>query len=636
MTLPKEPIASDSGSWVKRLAVKWPRQHRPAWSVPIAGLLCLLLGAHRAAAIDTLVVGAGDYDWEAIQESAAFVSVAPESIWTWAAGPGANLAADLTARGGWIRVYIEPTNPFESPMKSRPGLDAWVDGDAATAWGPDEDPRVGREAALYIDLGGTFRVDQLRLYPRLDRAHRMSFPGSFQLATHDGVLDRPYSADLPLSLRYRSIVDFSPTFPNREPIVARWFPVRDVRFVRLVTEEVEPWEIAELEIRGDGTIPSGEFVSLPLYVRGGYPIWGRVTTDAGELEEQAISVYTRTGSDPEPLHYFLRFGDQVEKVSRAEWESAAQGASRGPVHPNPAWSQWQPVADGQVQSPSPSRYLQFRVLLREPGTRIDRLMFEHLKRPLASDLAAEIAPAVVVAGEQTAFTLSMEVHIDAVRGDAGFRYLEVITPAEVDGVDEVLLDDEAVLHTALIHRDRGFTLDLWERLLLPGSFVQVRFRGSVFRDGTPFRVRVMDYFPRDEEVEFVYQTARAEEVDGVPEGGDLVVRVRGGQAPLLRGEVDYPAVITPNGDGINDLLELDFSVNKLTSPAPLHVDILDLKGRRVRQVSEGEVRLGRQVRVWDGRDETGRLAPPGLYLYRLQVVGDHETVTRTGPVRVVY
>ena len=41
-------------------------------------------------------------------------------------------------------------------------------------------------------------------------------------------------------------------------------------------------------------------------------------------------------------------------------------------------------------------------------------------------------------------------------------------------------------------------------------------------------------------------------------------------------------------------------------------------------------------RVWDGRDESGRLVPPGLYLYRVSVEADHQAVEQAGLLHVVY
>ena len=49
--------------------------------------------------------------------------------------------------------------------------------------------------------------------------------------------------------------------------------------------------------------------------------------------------------------------------------------------------------------------------------------------------------------------------------------------------------------------------------------------------------------------------------------------------------------------------------------------IYDQQGRRVRQLFEGSAPAGEHDAVWDGRDATGRRAPSGLYIYRLDAEG---------------
>jgi flagellar hook assembly protein FlgD len=66
------------------------------------------------------------------------------------------------------------------------------------------------------------------------------------------------------------------------------------------------------------------------------------------------------------------------------------------------------------------------------------------------------------------------------------------------------------------------------------------------------------------------------------------------------------------------------------------VAVWDLSGRRLRQVYEGLDGVGIYERVWDGRDESGRLVPPGLYLYRVSVEADHQTVGQARLLHVVY
>ncbi len=57
----------------------------------------------------------------------------------------------------------------------------------------------------------------------------------------------------------------------------------------------------------------------------------------------------------------------------------------------------------------------------------------------------------------------------------------------------------------------------------------------------------------------------------------------------------------------------------LAHPAQVLVDIYDLRGRRVARLQNGPLDGGSQLVAWDGRDTSGRAAPSGVYLYRVQV-----------------
>ena len=52
---------------------------------------------------------------------------------------------------------------------------ALIDGDVATAFNPDE-AGVEREVEVFIDLGGVFGINRVRIFPRLDSDHVGSFP----------------------------------------------------------------------------------------------------------------------------------------------------------------------------------------------------------------------------------------------------------------------------------------------------------------------------------------------------------------------------------------------------------------------------------------------------------------------------
>ena len=99
-----------------------------------------------------------------------------------------------------------------------------------------------------------------------------------------------------------------------------------------------------------------------------------------------------------------------------------------------------------------------------------------------------------------------------------------------------------------------------------------------------------------------------------------------------------PNPFTPNGDGINDVAEVGFSLFKVYEARSLKLRIFRLDGTRVRTVAMRALG-GRQNFAWDGRDDNGALVPPGLYLAQIEVDADQAGAAgqkRSRPIAVVY
>ena len=601
-----------------------------------------------------LVVGRGGVPWNAIMDSSAFVQVDADSVWTWAAPVDQNIAAGAVGRGGG--AYLGGVRPLQTApgeftdtftILNSSAAEALVDGDVATAFNPDE-AGVEREVEVFIDLGGVFGINRVRLFPRLDSDHVDSFPQSFEL----GLGQRQTGLDflrVVIDQDFSQLIRYSRTRPNNRAVID-WPGTRQVtgtrqaRYLRFAPLNGLPWEIAEVEVYADGTVPTGEFVSQPLLASSGTPVWGVVRHEgAVPLQDLPVVLQTRTGPDEEPLHYYVQSGERLRRESREVWEGidgidGILGAlEQGPVLPNPEWSTWETVDGDLIRSPSPNRYIQFRVRLLEPGATLERLVFEYSTRPLADALRAEISPLQVDAGVETPFVLSMQMR-GGNSGSTGFRFLSVQTPAEVFAVDSVRVDDQSAVFTADVDREGGFDVNLWQRVVQDGSFVQLFFRAAVFVDGTPFQVRVLDRRKRIDsaEIDTVYQFAREGDVDPLSLGGSLSVRLREEDPPLIGSLVGGAPLLTPNDDGINDYLRIAYDVLKLTRPAPVAFEIFTLDGRRVRVGESVEELSGRHARIWDGRDHTGQRVPPGTYLYRVEVDAGVGRRARAGVVSVVY
>jgi len=126
--------------------------------------------------------------------------------------------------------------------------------------------------------------------------------------------------------------------------------------------------------------------------------------------------------------------------------------------------------------------------------------------------------------------------------------------------------------------------------------------------------------------------------------GDATAEVATNDVNVVVEKIDQPLspirlatrIFTPNGDGVNDLLQLSFDLFLLLEQTQVQVDILDLSGRQVAVVGPLSQTAGTAQLTWDGKDAEGKRVPPGIYLYRLKVGGASATTEQTGTLSVVY
>ena len=597
-------------------------------SIHYALLIGLLCSATSALAVDSLDVGQDGRlgRWDSIVEEAKFLAVARDSIWMWPAEAGENLSLRLAERGGMaVGLVANPDGILRVPIGT-----LLYDGNSATAFDPDQFAAIDRSTRIEIDLGAVFRVDRIRLFPRLDRQNRRRFLQVFRLYTK---AER--------QAEYDPAISFLAATPNVEPVVEKPIDSRNVRYVLIEPGTEREWELAEVEIYGAGDAPVGTYISRPVRTRYPNIVWGKVRYEGGSIENAPATVQTRTGSDRDPEHYFridLQEEDGLQRVSREDYQ-ALPDEEKGPIRPNPLWSSWQTVSGGLIHSPGLRRFLQFKVRLASPGAVLRRLVFEFARPPVVSSLLAEISPSLVQPGVETRFTLSMEVRLRPDKGldprATGFRFLQVRTAAQVTEIERILVDDEEISFSATYEPSQGFDVNLWQHIEQTGTFVQIVFRGAVFRDYTRFEVRALDRRDADGQLEEAYQVADERDVDPSLDGTNLVVRFADGNVPLVA-QLQGTRLFTPNGDGINDAFALSYALLKIVTEAAVTLKMYDLAGRPVRRAYEGMGSNGAYALEWDGTDDRGLLVPSGLYLYELRVEADGGSERRWGSVGVAY
>ena len=161
-----------------------------------------------------------------------------------------------------------------------------------------------------------------------------------------------------------------------------------------------------------------------------------------------------------------------------------------------------------------------------------------------------------------------------------------------------------------------------------GRLVRLRFASRVYLQGTRLAVAV-----RQSEPPTAWQAADGGDVTGLSPAKSLAIRAQGADAAIAQVAI-APNPFTPNGDGVNEVVEIDFSLFRVQAERSLAVRIYTLAGRQVRQL-EALATGGQQRFIWDGRDEDGRVVAPGLYLCKIEVDADATAFARQTRVHLI-
>ena len=251
---------------------------------------------------------------------------------------------------------------------------------------------------------------------------------------------------------------------------------------------------------------------------------------------------------------------------------------------------------------------------------------------IADSVVGEISPAKAVVGEGNALTFHLRSVFEPGRDRRGFDTVVITTPFEAH-VTDVRVDGESVARFDWDWDPSSNQLRVvfdGDRVAASGQEVSVDFQSLVTMAGTEFPAKVFDSrsdaFPQR-----VVPGDASEEVDG----NALTVRADL-EDRLFAHIVLSSRVITPNGDGANDTVSLDYVLLKTTTPVRVRVTLRELAGGLVRRLYDREDLSGPNTVTWDGLDDGQTLVPPGLYLLRLVVETDEGETTHDRSIAVAY
>ena len=596
-------------------------------------------------------------DWEPLKEPRELTYVEGETPRAWKGAEG----NETTAHNGTYMVDGDSMS-FNPPVSSNPES-VWYTIDLAV-------PVPAHRFGFFAPPRG-FRSDGIPFAEDAVPAYEVSIAAAGDPSWFAG--NQPYQRIGPL------IADVAENFTTRVQID---FPRQYVRFVRYKRKTslldsgrggntsvgsgtAFKGSIGDFELFGEGVprkaVYRSRIFALEKPVNFGRLSWAATPMRAvdGELvevpdAEVGVGVEVRTGRDGDPNiyhEYTDRGGEEV--VTRERYDLVLQprwraGRLRDPrpgmrasiAYDSDNWSFWSlPFSEpGQASGLKGGTHLQLRVAFAseefDAWMRLDSLWIETAPL-LAQRVVGEVALAgdVQPAGGSTQVPLGEAAElIYDIRGEfagegAGFDALRIRTGTRAAFTRLEMGDPpRAIEPVEVVEGSEELAVALPERVG-PGSAegARVVFVAAVFSLAWTFSGEVynagVDALPQP-----------VEPGDASAELGTNSLRVLG-----MAGQSDGPVmgldfstrVLTPNGDGVHDEVEIGYALVGLPEEVPVVFKAYSLDGRRVAKRSLGAQRFGVQRVRWDGRDEGGVLLSPGLYL--VEVVPEAE---RTGPRRL--
>jgi hypothetical protein len=397
-------------------------------------------------------------------------------------------------------------------------------------------------------------------------------------------------------------------------------------------------------------------------------IEGGVSVDVPDAPVR-VQVEARAGTDPVPAIYyeFTDMGTRVvvdqkryQEVLKNQSGSITNADGLGGTvtvtsRPKPGlragieydqdnWNFWSVPAfeSGQPIGLRSGRYLQLKILLHSEDfdayMRLDSLWIE-TSPVLATRVDGEVARlddptplrgvAEVEIGKLTDFVV--EYAADFEGGGAGFDAIRIRTGGTpmFRGLE---MGAQAVEPTAVEEQAGELVVQL-PRRVNPGNNepIRVAFAAEVYDFAWTFDSEVID-----SGTESLPQPVLGADVGEGIGTNTLRVLAASSQAEKIRDVRLSSGVVTPNGDGVNDLLNISYTLFGLPDAVAAQINIYALDGRRVATRAVGLQRSGLQRAEWDGRDARGARLLPGLYLLGLEIEGEAAALTRLLPVGVAY
>jgi len=556
---------------------------------------------------------------------------------------GDNLTLNLIERGGAIDVVIDAfVRAEEVTLGNALNL---VDGSIFNRWRNGREPRntYNTWSHITIDLGAVYPVDFVRLITgiairggfgehllrtRAGASGSRSFSyKNYEVLTSDGTIAPDgtriwtrHFAGYPNSENHSAgLADHQfPTLPARYVRIA-WL-IWDATCATTLPDDSSRWvcyangSAEEIQVYGEGYPLAVDFRS-PLIDLGSGKNLNSIEWQAQTPLGTHIEIRSRTGNEVvEQYTFYDKNGKQVTQRRYDKLIPSFKGRIDTTRVAGADWSPWSNiygVSGADFQSPSPRRFMELDVrLVSNSPTQAPQFdwLAVNFSDPLASKVVGEVFPLQVAPGQETLFSYFLR---PATTQD-GFDQI-AIEATTTPRFNAAFINGESV-EVATEALDRGFRAT-FPRRIRSHQLVELRFTAPIYLQATRF-----DAFLEDSQKTQVRQLVDPGDAAPQVESSSNVVRLP--VADQLFADLSFsPALITPNGDGINDQLLISFDLINVLSARPLRLRLYDLSGQPL-FVQERAGQAGHIAWRWDGRDLHGQRVPPGLYIAELHIAGD--------------
>lgn len=534
---------------------------------------------------------------------------------------------------------------------------AYFDPDKLLPWDPPD-----LERSLFIDLGGSYFLDNIRV---LHAAGTFTAPfPTYRIQVSDG------STHADGELAWKTVGSFENLASGNRYNDLK-FPLAKVEHVAF-TFGLGDWFVSdrsglsEMQFFGEGYMPESrissafEGESSFIEIAGTPRNLTTIQWDADVPPGTDLILQTRTGNTFQTkTHYYQKNGEKYPGTDEEAAEAYASdkkyfgenAVGRAVVEkvPGSEWSGWsQPYfsSGDRISSPSPRKYAALRAtfLTEVPMAAASLRTVElNFATPVAKSIIGEVLPSrLKTLGARQELSYFVRSAFDG--ESLGFDEILIEAPegiamtferAEVNVTGEPAV--RYVTGSAGFEVVRNDADSLWLRLPAPvkttrgSALVEVRYETTVFGYNT-FFTGSLGHSGFDGS----WQRVDDGDANGFEDSETTVVLAL--EQGTLLGDLEMDGSFTPNGDGINDVMEVGFSLLRLGSPVPVRVEVYDLRGRLAARLS-GEARTaGRHSLTWNGRCASGGIVPPGIYMLRIRIVPDSEDLRNSVHrlVRVVY